>query len=102
MSKVDAQRAMREAKYEALMAQASTPRRAAPSQAALAHEPPAEDGPPKAATAVVATGQPDSRAKTGNSAGNQTGGAQDEAAAAALDVPVGLLNLCGHRSIGNK
>ena len=73
MSKVDAQRAMREARYAALQAQPPATRRPAPPK----EQPPAESPPVKARRTA---GRP---AQDGRAADTATG-------------------LCGHRNIGNK
>jgi len=83
MSKVDAQRAMKEARYAAMMAQASTTRRGTPirPEAAAPAPPTGSEPAPKRATARRAP-----------SPGIETTGTPADPTAA----------LCGHRSIGNK
>ena len=72
MSKVDAQRAMREARYAALQAQPPTARRPAKRERPTAEAPPVE---------ALPTGRPPAQGRR------------------AADTATGL---CGHRSIGNK
>jgi hypothetical protein len=73
MSKVDAQRAMREARYAALQAQTPAARRPAPPR-----EQPAAEAPPE--EALPTTNPPARRRRAADTA----------------------TSLCGHRSIGNK
>jgi hypothetical protein len=73
MSKVDAQRAMREARYAGLQAQTPAARRPAPPREQPAAEAPPVEAPPKA-------NPPAQRRRTADTA----------------------TRLCGHHSIGNK
>jgi hypothetical protein len=98
MSKVDAQRAMKEARYVALMAQASTTRRGTPTRPEPAATTPARTPAPTSADAApkrpATRRTPSPRAETTPQA--ETTPAQTTSTADPADA------LCGHRSIGNK
>jgi hypothetical protein len=84
MSKVDAQRAMREARYAALQAQTPAARRPVPPR----EQPPAEAPPGEARP----TANPPAQRRR----------AADTATRRAARPSAGSDRLCGHRSIGNK
>jgi hypothetical protein len=95
MSKVDAQRAMKEARYAALMAQASTTRRGTP----IRPEPVAETPARARAAAPEAAGDARPTATKRASAGRSAPARNGESVEVAADPTAAL---CGHRSIANK
>jgi hypothetical protein len=131
MSKVDAQRAMREARYAALEAQASTTRRAARDaapardvRARAAHDQTARDQAEAAEVATPAAEMaqgskvqgskvqgtkervskergPEAQAATTRT-GAKASRSSGGAAGPVTDSPIEARGLCGHRNIGNK
>jgi hypothetical protein len=131
MSKVDAQRAMREARYAALTAQASTRRRATPDASAArvvrAAAPSAAPSASASASAevveVIEVATPAAEKAPGKAPGTKARAGKErvtEASAATArtgakasrssggvsgpvaDSPIETQGLCGHRNIGNK